>query len=78
MNQTATIPPTKMERDHKTGGFLIALTKKHKEQMAKKKIIAMCADFSGHFCMFRKPKVKKIYEQKERYATPQEAIDAVK
>jgi len=66
-----------MVQNLKTGAFKIALTKKDRELMAKKNIVAMCADFSGHFCIFRGVK-RKITEQKERYATPQLAIEAVK
>lgn len=66
-----------MKQNLKTGAFEVKLTKKHRDLMAKKNIVAMCADFQGHFCMFRGAK-RKITEQKERFKTPQEAIDAIK
>ena len=77
MKQTAKIRSHEMVKDHKTGGFFIDLKPEDRKMMAKKNIVAMCADFQGHFCMFRGLK-RKITEQKERFATPQEAIEAVK
>lgn len=77
MKQTAKTYPTEMVRDHKTGGFLIVLKPEDKKLMAKKNIIAMGADFLGHFCII-KGKNNKTKEQKERFATPQDAINAVK
>ncbi len=67
-----------MEKDLKTGGFGIPLTKADKESMAKKNIIAMGADFLGHFCIVQTPRMKKPREQKERFNSPQEAIAAIK
>ena len=66
-----------MKQNLKTGAFDVKLTKKHRDLMAKKNIVAMCADFQGHYCIFRGVK-RKLTEQKERFATPEEAIAAVK
>ncbi len=60
------------------GGFEVKLTPKHHKMIAKKpSFIALATDFSGHYCIYRGIK-RKVTEQKERYATPEEAIVALK
>ena len=60
------------------GGFEVKLTPKHLKAIAKNpNFIALATDFSGNYCIYRGIK-RKITEQKERYATPEEAIAALK
>lgn len=60
------------------GGFEVKLTAKHHKVIATKpSFIALCTDKDGHYCIYRGIK-RKVTEQKERYATPEEAMAALK
>lgn len=70
-------PPFEIKKDPETGRHIVKINPNTKSLMTSLPIfVALATDSNGHYCIYRGNK-RKITNQKERYSTPDEALEAL-